>query len=125
MTSTADSLKGDDRIDTRDVIEAADDLRAEIEAGERDADDLDADEAALLAFDEDGDNEISEYRDGAGLIREDTFIDYAQELAEDIGAIGSDLQWPLYCIDWERAARDLRADYSTVTFLGYDYLVRS
>lgn len=35
--------------------------------------------------------------------------DYAQELAEDIGAISRDAQWPLYCIDWERAWRELEA----------------
>lgn len=33
--------------------------------------------------------------------------DYAQELADDIGAVPDELPWPLSYIDWERAARDL------------------
>lgn len=33
--------------------------------------------------------------------------DYAEELAESIGAINSDASWPNSYIDWERAARDL------------------
>lgn len=61
------------------------------------------------------------------LIREDAFVEYAQELAEDIGAVPEPgiSPWPLYCIDWERAARDLRHDYSSVSFDGHDWLVRS
>lgn len=33
--------------------------------------------------------------------------DFAQELAEDLGVVPEDAGWPAYCIDWERAARDL------------------
>jgi hypothetical protein len=58
------------------------------------------------------------------LIPEDEFEDYARELAEDIGAIPAGMGWPLYCIDWERAARELSADYNRVTFRGTDYLIR-
>ena len=39
--------------------------------------------------------------------------EYAQDLAESIGAIDSDASWPLSYIDWERAARDLMMDYYT------------
>lgn len=59
------------------------------------------------------------------MVREDEFVAYAQELAEEIGAIPPDNQWPLYCIDWERAARELRVDYTSITFDGIDYLIRS
>src|SRR6185437_14764703 len=59
------------------------------------------------------------------MIAESYFVEYAQELAEDIGAIDSDARWPAYCIDWERAARDLAMDYSLVTFDGSDYYIRS
>jgi len=37
--------------------------------------------------------------------------DFAQNLAEDLGAVDKDLTWPMYCIDWERAARELMMDY--------------
>lgn len=58
------------------------------------------------------------------LIRDSHFRDYAEELAEDIGAINSDAGWPNRCIDWARAARELQVDYSTVEFDGTTYWYR-
>lgn len=58
------------------------------------------------------------------LIAESDFEDYARELAEDIGAIPDDAAWPCTCIDWEKAARELQVDYSSVTYDGTDYLYR-
>jgi hypothetical protein len=37
----------------------------------------------------------------------DSGADYAQELAEDIGAVPQSSVWPTYCIDWARAWREL------------------
>jgi antirestriction protein len=59
------------------------------------------------------------------LIRASDFQLYAQELAEDIGAIPVDLPWPIRCIDWEYAARELAYDYSVVRYEGTDYYIRS
>lgn len=53
------------------------------------------------------------------------FEDYAQELAEDLGLIPDGLGWPLNCIDWEMAARELAYDYTSVDFRGTTYLVRT
>lgn len=62
---------------------------------------------------------------GIVLIPEDEFEDYARELAKDIGAVpDEDTLWPAYCIDWERAARELATDYSLTTFEGVDYYWR-
>ena len=58
------------------------------------------------------------------LIRESYFQEYAQELAEDIGAIPKDASWPCTCIDWEQAARELRMDYSSVEYDGVTYWYR-
>lgn len=58
------------------------------------------------------------------LIAESDFEDYARELAEDIGAIPDDASWPCTCIDWEKAARELQVDYSSVTYDGTEYLYR-
>ena len=58
------------------------------------------------------------------LIRDDYFTEYAQELAEDIGAISPQATWPLNCIDWERAARELQMDYSTVEYNDVTYWYR-
>lgn len=41
----------------------------------------------------------------------DSREDYAQQFAEDIGAVDPDASWPNSYIDWERAARDLFLDY--------------
>jgi hypothetical protein len=62
---------------------------------------------------------------GETLISDDHFEAYAKELAEDIGAIDSDAKWPAYCIDWERAADELRQDYTSYDFGGQTYWGRS
>lgn len=64
-------------------------------------------------------------RDGVTLIRDNYFETYARELADDIGAVNKDLSWPNNCIDWERAAEELKMDYSIVDHDGTDYWVRS
>jgi hypothetical protein len=38
--------------------------------------------------------------------------DFAQEIAEQIGAVDSNATWPNNCIDWEQAAGELMYDYS-------------
>ena len=64
---------------------------------------------------------------GETMIRENHFEEYAQELADEVGAIpeGGAGQWPFYCINWEHAADELRHDYTTVRYQGEDYLVRA
>lgn len=37
---------------------------------------------------------------------------FAQNMAEEIGAINKEAQWPNNCIDWEFAAKELMYDYS-------------
>lgn len=59
------------------------------------------------------------------LIRDSYFTTYAEELADDIGAIDRDARWPLNHIDWEAAASELQMDYTSVTLDGIDYWIRS
>ena len=70
-------------------------------------------------------NEISDFMHGETMIPENDSEDYARQFAEDIGAISGDERWPATCIDWERAARELAMDYSTVEYQGDSYYVRS
>lgn len=59
------------------------------------------------------------------LIADHHFQAYAEELAEDL--CGNEMRaasWPLNCIDWERAASQLQADYSTVEFAGRTFWYR-
>ena len=106
--------------DSREIQERID----ELEALEEDIDAEDKEELeSLVAFKEDvGDN--SEWDCGITFIDDDDFEDYARELAEDIGAIESDTHWPATCIDWERAADELRIDYSQIELDGVTYLYR-
>lgn len=133
-TKTREISNSDDIIDSRDVIERIEYLRDEIEAAEIPDNDIGGpndtmqDEreelARLEALAEDGEG-CADWRHGETLIRESYFEEYAQQLAEDIGAIPNDAQWPCTCIDWEQAARELRMDYSEIDFDGTAYLVRS
>lgn len=110
-------LPGEDIIDSRDVIERLIELR--------DDPDLDIEEYnALRELDREGEQNSEDWEYGATLIHERYFKEYAQELADDIGAIPCDAPWPLNCIDWDQAARELKMDYTTVEFGDQTYYVR-
>ena len=121
MTNTIDN--SNDIIDSRDVIARIEELQDDDNRSEEESAEL----ADLLKLAEEGEEASRDWRHGETLIRESYFVDYAQELAEDCGTLpraGKDA-WPLYCIDWEYAARELRYDYSAIDFAGVTYLIRS
>jgi hypothetical protein len=63
-------------------------------------------------------------RNGVYFIDEDYFVEFAKELALDIGVIDGDpMEWPLNNIDWDAAADELRMDYTEVEYDGNSYLV--
>lgn len=64
------------------------------------------------------------YHSGESAIKEDHFQEYAQQLAEDIGAISNDVTWPCCHIDWEAAAESLKQDYTEINFDGQAFWVR-
>ena len=113
-----------DTFDSRDVIARIDDLASwEID----DADDPDyemlateSDELdALRAFADEAAG--SEWAYGQGFISDSYFIEYAMEYAEDVGLFDSQAGWPMYCIDWEHAANELKMDYSAVELGGVTF----
>ena len=134
----------EDVLDSRDVIARIEELRGErddLKAESESESDTDhgaavdawiewkeSDEAEELkileALAEDG-KASPDWPHGETMIRDSYFEDYAQELAEDIGAINNDSNWPNNCIDWEQAARELRMDYTGIEFGGVDYWIRS
>lgn len=84
----------------------------------------DTDKQALLAFNQEGESLTSEWRHGETVIRRSYFVDYCDELCKDVGDIPKDI--PIYiAIDWERTAKNIEVDYSTLDFDGVEYLVRS
>ena len=142
MTTTISNI--DDVIDSRDVIARIEELqndrelfgwsanedqhegdeearsKAWTEANEDDATEL----AALLALQEEAEGYASDWKYGATLIADSYFATYAEELADDLGLIPKDSRWPATCIDWERAADELKQDYTSVDFDGHTFWVR-
>jgi len=80
--------------------------------------------AALKSLADQGEG-YGDWEYGETLIRESYFKDYAQELAEDIGAIPKDVGWPCTCIDWEQACRELKMDYIEINFGDVSYFMRA
>lgn len=125
----------DDIIDSRDVIARIEELRDEIEsAGIPDNEiggpndtmvDERAELAALESLADEAVGYAADWQYGEALIRDSYFETYAQEFAEDIGAIDDrNCQWPNSCIDWEKAADELKVDYTAVDFGGVTYWIR-
>ena len=141
----------EDLLDSRDVIARRDELKEERDAiyccaefstgsgvhdEECNTEAKDAAERELKQWDEDYGDElraleafISEgsdsWKDGETLVRESYFEDYARDVTEDI--YGSEMlaaSWPLTCIDWEQAARELQYDYTGADFDGVTYYYR-
>lgn len=128
----------DEIIDSRDVTERIGELESLISdceaAATESGDDATAENAeydewraelkALKDFAEEFENYAPDFRYGEAAIRDSYFEEYAEQLADDIGAIDKRANWPLNCIDWEKAARELQQDYTSIDFDGVTYWVR-
>lgn len=114
-----------DIFDSRDVIDLIAELEAETEG-------LEKNEApmayAYLKFltelNEAGQDSAEDWQYGVAVIRDSYFTEYAQVLADDIGAIPDNVGWPLTCIDWQQAARELQMDYTPIEWVGLTFWVR-
>lgn len=114
-----------DVLDSRDIIARIDYLAYLDEEPQTDDNAEDrAELAALRKLAEEASGYAADWQYGETLIRDSYFREYAEELAEDIGAINRDATWPNDCIDWDRAARELQMDYTAVDFDGVTYWVR-
>lgn len=115
-----------DIFDSRDVIERISDLEAQ--DSEDDGSGLDDFERgeldALERFAEDA-SSVADWEYGETFIRGSYFEEYAEQLADDIGAIDGNASWPLNHIDWKAAAEDLLQDYSEFQLDGITYYARS
>ena len=114
ITNSADTL------DSRKIEERIKELEEAEDIDEDDKEEL----INLKALKEDVGND-EEQECGICFINECYFEDYARELAEDLGEISRDTAWPANCIDWERAANELRIDYSELEFDGISFYYRS
>ena len=144
MSNYLDTRDLDERLDELKALrDAVDDAQEALDAFPADAerqpdDEIDHAEAALdsardafgtdeqkeLAELEELESEVSEWSDGNTLIPESEFTDYCRELLEDCGDIPKGL--PHYVvIDWEATADNIKAGYSPVDFRGEAYLYRA
>lgn len=120
---------GADVINVRDIIGRVEALRNERDFEEELADD-DAAELAMLEgilselAGYGGDEEFDGDWYPVQLIDESYFQEYAQELAEDCGVVDTNARWPMNCIDWEQATRELQVDYSSIEIRGFTYWYR-
>ena len=58
------------------------------------------------------------------LIEDSYFQEYAQNLAEDCGMVDTNAGWPMTCINWEQAARELQMDCGNILIHGSTYWYR-
>lgn len=141
-TRTWDDMRGG-YIDSRDVIERLNELESAASEGPSDLgcaycgegsmpdsefESLCSDHAdelrILRSFAEQGEG-FSDWQYGETFIPDSDFTDHARELAEDIGAIHKDGEWPTLHIDWEAAADALRMDYMSIEVDGETYWGRA
>ena len=150
---TKEISNSDDVIDSRDVIKRIEELQGERADLKEAADQADADylatvdvggpderkdEAALLetwdgefgeelkalkSLADDAAGYCSDWKYGAGLIRDSYFTEHAEELCKDIGDMPREI--PHYiAIDWERTAENIKQDYTAVEYGDVTYWVR-
>ena len=58
------------------------------------------------------------------LIADSYFQEYTQNLAEECDMVDTRARWPMTCIDWEQAARELQMDYGSIEIHDSTYWYR-
>lgn len=122
---------GDNYLHTSDLEDVVNEIKEDIallkgELSELDTSSNEYDD--LMAEIEEKEENIKEMEDaidyGCDLfILEEAFEDYARELADDLFGF-DDSKWPANCIDWERAAEELKSDFTRHEIRGYTYYAR-
>jgi hypothetical protein len=130
--NTNQITNSDDVIDSRDVIARIEELNelmligpdGDLPGTSEEIEELKEELKVLEELAQEGADYSSDWQYGSTLIRGSYFKEYAMELAEEIGAINPNATWPNNCIDWDRAERELRMDYSPIEFDGVTYWIR-
>ena len=129
VQETLDDLDASDFEEVSEFEEAEQTTKDELATAQANVKDWDeSDEGQeltkLKAFAEEAESSSSDWSYGATLIHEDYFEDYARDLAAEGDYDMKNELWPYTCIDWEKAAEELKQDYTSVDFGGETYWVR-
>ena len=128
MTTCTELDLSADVIDVRDIIKQFEELEELQESGEYlETPDCELSGLRKLLAELEGTGGDEQWRGDwypVTLIRDSYFKTYAQDLAEEIGAVDADAKWPNSCIDWDHAARELQYDYTCVDVCGVTYYTR-
>jgi antirestriction protein len=125
MATTTIIDKYQDVLDSRDILDRIEDLETWAKDSPEDVSDGEREELAILKALAEEASASPDWPYGETLIRDSYFREYAEQLADDIGAVPDDAKWPLTHIDWEAAARELQYDYFPVDFDGVMYWIRN
>lgn len=111
----------DDMINVRDITARFEDIEDILDdtsaAGPGDPDREEAQELKNILEELCGNGGDEQWRGDwypSTLIAARYFKTYAQDLAEETGAIDSNATWPMRCIDWDQAAEELQQDYAAI-----------
>jgi len=117
MTAPIDKYA--DTLYSLDIIERIDELRG-IPSDE--LTELEQDELTALLKLQDELSTCSEWIYGDLLISNTYFTTYVKELAHDLYTIPD--HWPFWCIDWNKAADDIKYDFIDVEYMGLTFWIR-
>ena len=127
-----EDLQAEYSINQDDVQAAIDNINLEVDGWIEDGATEDDEDVVLLrkevatleAFNEEMSGYGGDWNYGDSAINEANFKEYAQEMAEDIGAINGKIGWPHSCIDWDQAVRELKMDYCGVELGDTTFYIR-
>ena len=120
LDEAVEASNTDETSDPEELQQAIDDAKHDLQEWDNDNK---AELDALKALAEEAEGYASDWNHGEQLIRESYFTDYAREMLEDCGDVPRDL--PHYIeIDWEATARNIKQDYTEVSFDEVTYLIR-
>lgn len=81
--------------------------------------------SALLSLEAEAKLYNCDYDYGETLINDEFFVEFAMEYSAEINGEFSNQHWPLYCIDWEKAAEELKKDYVPLDYDGVTFWIRA
>lgn len=116
-------LRDDEYMSDDELADKIYDLEQKIEDAKNEIDAIESELNPVREFAETAKAYSSDWNYGTQIINDDYFVEYAQQVADDMGLGNMDM-WPFDHIDWESAADALKMDYTAVEFNGNTYWVK-